>query len=962
MRYNLKIKITTHWNRIFKKTKLVKILLFIFSLCISGIAYEIDPRIKIADSLFYSENFFEAESIYKIVFKTAQSIDKGICLKGLGNIALSFGDLNLAMDYYNQALAVFKENKYYPGEVKIYLNFGSISFYQGDYNKAKEFFENGLKFQELIKEKTEDNLQDEITLYLMLSKIALQKNDYKNAMDNLLLAIDKSKSINYKKGLVDGYFFLASLYLQNAEIDSALNYFNNSCSLSIEMGYLKSAAEAYREMGNIYRRLGDYDLAYENLAKSLNLLITIKKEKEIALGEGELLNGIGSLYLDMGRYRSALEKFNLAYEIFEKTQNVSWKIEALQNMGYTYMLLSSVDTQYFDSAFYYYNLTKPLLMDKKDEALFYNNLGILYERKGDYKLAKDNYQKALGIYKILKDSIGQAKVHCNLGNLYVLSGDYKMGIKSYEDGYNIIENMKRKDWQASILSNIGFAQQRTGLIDAAINSLTRAVDIIEDLRGRIISQEFRSAFFENKIVLYEYLIELYYQKHNAKKAFEYAEAGKSRAFLDLLSGIDIAGKEGLDPEIRTLIHKEQSLEKRIEFLTGMPEQADAIIEHGRIVKELSEKFPDYKVLKSTKPIEINRLQSMLDDKTAFIEYFIGSENLYIFAITNHNLSIKKMVIKSEELYEKIDRYRKIIKRRVDYSDNELSEISYWFYLNLIAPVIPEIKDKKRFGIIPYGILHNLPFATILTEKAQNRILIDDYDIFYIPSASVFEIAHNKNKLKKNKSVIFAKSNFSEHQEWFDMPLPGTTAEKDSIIRSRALTNVKVFSDGEDSSPQPSETNAKKYLKDYDIIHLATHGKLAPGDSALDSRIILTKDNENDGELKVREIFDLKINAYLVTLSACETGQLRGFSEKAVFGDELTGLSRAFIYAGAPSVIASLWKVSDVSTALLMMQLYKNLRETDKTKALCDAQRWLMKQEYYNKPFFWAPFVVIGDWR
>ncbi|MEO0205521.1 MAG: CHAT domain-containing protein, partial [candidate division WOR-3 bacterium] len=153
-----------------------------------------------------------------------------------------------------------------------------------------------------------------------------------------------------------------------------------------------------------------------------------------------------------------------------------------------------------------------------------------------------------------------------------------------------------------------------------------------------------------------------------------------------------------------------------------------------------------------------------------------------------------------------------------------------------------------------------------------------------------------------------------------------------------------------------------YLKDYDIIHFATHGKLAPGDSALDSRVILAKDNENDGVLRVREIFNLDLDAYLVTLSACETGQLRGFSEGIYMGDELTGLSRAFIYAGTPSVVASLWKVSDVSTALLMTQFYKNLRGADKTKALCDAQRWLMKKEYFDKPFFWAPFVVIGDWR
>jgi len=352
----------------------------------------------------------------------------------------------------------------------------------------------------------------------------------------------------------------------------------------------------------------------------------------------------------------------------------------------------------------------------------------------------------------------------------------------------------------------------------------------------------------------------------------------------------------------------------------------------------------------------------LNEDSGIIEYFIGIKNCYVFAITARGLIVKKIDATPETVFEKIDQFRKIIRRRVNYNDTELAAISEWFYNNLIAPIISEVKNKKRLGIIPYGILHNLPFSAIMTDRNSKRLMIDDYDIFYLPSASVYEIAHNKNRLKKNNAVIFAKSDFSDYSEWFDLPLPGTLAEKDSIVKAGALSNLKVFSDAGSSSQEPSETNAKKYLKDYDIIHFATHGKLAPGDSALDSRVILSKDETNDGELRVREIFNMEIDAYLVTLSACETGQLRGFSEGPFMGDELTGLSRAFIYAGAPSVIASLWKVSDVSTALLMTHFYKNLKGADKTKALCDAQRWLKNQEYFDKPFFWAPFVVIGDWR
>jgi CHAT domain-containing protein len=468
---------------------------------------------------------------------------------------------------------------------------------------------------------------------------------------------------------------------------------------------------------------------------------------------------------------------------------------------------------------------------------------------------------------------------------------------------------------------------------------------------------------ESKVIIYEMLIGLYYRKGMAREAFNYAERAKSRAFLDLLSGVDLSRKEDLDPAVRGLIQREQELEKKVEFLTGDPRQPGAVIEHNEILRELARQYPDYASLKSASPIDIGDLQEDLDDQTAVVEYFVGSSSGYVFVVTDRSLGIKKIGPEPAKLCEKVDYYRKVIKRLVNYSDKELMELSRWFYTNLLEPVGTEIKGKRRLCIVPYGILHDLPFAAVALEQQPLRLLIDEHDVFYAPSASVYQLAHGRKKQMKEDAVIFAKSGFRDHRDWFDLPLPGTIKETDSIQAAKALPRLTIFSDADSSGLQPTETRAKEVLKDFDIIHFATHGKLATGDSALDSRVILSTDANNDGNLKVREIFNMDLDAYLVTLSACETGQLKGFSGgNYLVGDELTGLSRAFIYAGTPSVVASLWKVSDVSTALLMARFYKNLQGSDKTRALCDAQRWLRKKEYYDRPFFWAPFVVIGDWR
>ncbi len=922
----------------------------------------LDLRLKEADSLFFSQHFLKAESLYNEVLINAKGIERGVCLKGLGNIYFSFGDIEKSKKFYNEALKIFKSEKYYPGITKIYINLGSLSFYQNNIYEAKDFFNQALKMNQKIKEKSIEDKIDEINVYLMLGNIYITEDNFEEGKKTLYSVIQNSEKIGYKKGIIDGSYLIGSIFIKKGEPDSAMKYFGLSCSLSLNLGLYKSAADAYREMGNILRKLGDYDLSYEYLNNALIYIRKLKGERGILIGEGEILINIGNLLVDMGKYHAGIENFKNAYEIFKYTKNETWEIEALFSIGYSYILLAPAKSIYLDTAIYYFNLSRQIIMDKKDEGLFFNNLGIAYERKGEFDKAIENYEKSLDIYKLTMDSVGITKVLCNLGNLYVIKGDYKKGIDYYKEAIKIAEKSKRKDWELSILSNLGFAFYKSGETDEAINSLKMAVDMVENLRGKLTGQEFKSAFFENKIFIYEMLIELYFKKGDAKNSFYYAENAKSRAFLDLLRGIDISEREDLSIEIKELIKKEQELERKIEFLTGLPEQTSAIIEHNKIIKELSKKFPDYNILKSKKPIDVKEVQKILDDKTAIIEYFVGFENAYVFGITSNKLCIRKIDAKPNEIYQKIKDYRDFIRMPSSFDDNDFLDLSKWFFNKLIKPVWDEIKDKKRLCIIPYGSLHNLPFSTIVIDPETKKLIIDNFDIFYAPSSSVYLIARNKNKLKKESFVIFAKSKFREHPAWFDMPLNGTIGEKDSILKIGLTKNIKIFSDDSLSNSFPTETNVKKNVKDFDIVHFATHGKLAPGDSAMESRIILSKDEENDGELKVKEIFNLELNAYLITLSACETGQLRGFSESGFIGDELTGLSRAFIYAGTPSVVASLWKVSDDATVLLMMNFYKNLKSKDKTKALCDAQRWLKKQEFYDKPFYWAPFAVFGDWR
>ncbi len=260
---------------------------------------------------------------------------------------------------------------------------------------------------------------------------------------------------------------------------------------------------------------------------------------------------------------------------------------------------------------------------------------------------------------------------------------------------------------------------------------------------------------------------------------------------------------------------------------------------------------------------------------------------------------------------------------------------------LIKPVKHHL-TKKRLCIIPHRILHYLPFAALENE---NRYLIEDYSLVYFTSATVYKFC--KNKRKDFWGNIFALGNPDLGQPRLDIPF--ALKEVDSIGKLYPGSRVLVRAEA-------SEEAFKSHCGSFNVLHLASHGTF-DAENPLNSALLLTPSATEDGRLTVNEIFDLELDASLVTLSACQSGMSR---IKA--GDELMGLPRAFNYAGVPSVVATLWNVSDEATAILMDGFYRNLKVLDKAEALRKAQLKLLKTSRNNNPYYWGAFYLIGDFK
>ncbi|MEW6163285.1 MAG: CHAT domain-containing protein [Nitrospirota bacterium] len=281
----------------------------------------------------------------------------------------------------------------------------------------------------------------------------------------------------------------------------------------------------------------------------------------------------------------------------------------------------------------------------------------------------------------------------------------------------------------------------------------------------------------------------------------------------------------------------------------------------------------------------------------------------------------------------IEQLRKLLQ---DPKSTHYPEPSQRLYQRLIKPV-EHLINTQRLIIVPHGILHYLPFNAL---NSGSNYLIDKYSVSYLPSASIMKFLKQKKTQKTYGALIFGNPDLGNPK--YDLKHAG----EEAVAISKEFSQAKVL-----LRKEATETDFKKSANQFNYIHFATHG-MFESDSPLNSGLFLSKDAENDGLLSVNELYSLSLNADLVTLSACETAL-----GKINPGDDVVGLQRGFLYAGANSIIASLWKVDDMATSYLMTGFYSNLKKINKRDALREAQLTIKKQ--YEHPYYWAAFQLTG---
>ena len=489
-----------------------------------------------------------------------------------------------------------------------------------------------------------------------------------------------------------------------------------------------------------------------------------------------------------------------------------------------------------------------------------------------------------------------------------------------------------------ILNDRARIAEQEGRQDAAIDYYKTAIEVIEQQRSTINTEANKIGFVGDKQAVYGRLIAVLFRAQRPADAYEYMERAKARALVDLLANkedfaIPPASAKQASALLASYRAAGQDALAQVPLDMSAPAEAKQRNLAVRKAEELGAVAPELASLVSVTSVPLKDIQERLLPEEVIVEYYFHEADLY--AVTLSSAGVRAAKISSSGLEDGIRQFRQQIEQRGEDAVKSAQAL----YDRLLRPLESEIGGNRSLLVIPHGVLHYLPFAALHDGKDY---LIQSRALRYLPSASVLKYLKPLRTKAPDTVLVFGNPDLGDPR--YDLP----NAETEARMIAAMLPGNELLLRG-----KASESAFKQFSPSFHYLHIASHGEFNAG-NALQSRLLLSKSATDDGSLTVGELYNVSLDADLVTLSACETGL-----GKVLNGDDLVGLTRGFLYAGSSNVVASLWQVDDLATSELMKRFYENLRNNlPKREALRQAQ--LDTRRGFPHPFYWAAFFITGQ--
>ncbi len=787
------------------------------------------------------------------------------------------------------------------------------------------------------------------------------KEQYQEALEKLSKAWEIFRDLGNREDEALALMRIGDTYAELNQFTEAFKSYHDAWEIVDEENINIGKIAILTSIGAAYTDLGYYMKAIQHYRQALTVLDEMDMDEDTKNPyKGTILMSIAITYARFGYYEQVLLHSQKALEIFQNT-DIKNEAATLTTLGMAYEDQGQLNSGYYLKALGYYKdaLDIYLLLEEQSEshnAGMFSNIGRTYDYWGWSVKRPELLKQALTFYeKSLEITTGkealksiQGKTLTNMAEAYIHLSFYENTTEHLNHALKLLAEAleiqqaigdRAKEW--TTLSNIGWVYELQGNDEQALSFYRQAIEGLEDVTGSAGIAEFKISLNNQAAATYQMTILLLLRMGQLEQAFEFSERARARVFLDQLGNIRL---ENHTQTGETLIQKKNGLSRELAELEQRLKVQNAQSEFKRLSEKLKTKRQEYEdvlvnikvneyaSLTSVAPPGLKDIQERLNQETTLLSYFVTPDKTLAFVITRNAFKTVELPVSKRELEKAISEFRHLAIVN-DPSPKVLETLYQW----LIAPIKDHL-STPLIGIIPHDILHYLPFAALSDGQ---QYLNDTYTLFSLPGASVLKFMQKKQESEGETIMAIANSKAEGWSILYHADQEVQAISK--LYKADALI-------GEDAS----ETAFKKRAGDFSIVHVAAHGELN-STSPLFSRLVLSSDKENDGVLEVHEVYEMDLTQTdLVVLSACETKL-----GKRSRGDDIIGLNRAFIYAGASSVIATLWKVNDRATKDFMIAFYKQLKHgKSKAEALRTAQRKI--RATYPHPYYWAGFVLTGD--
>ena len=827
------------------------------------------------------------------------------------------------------------------------------------------------------------------------------------ALQNGEESLELWKSTNQKLGQAKAYMVVGEYQLiQNNLVEATRNY-EIAQQLWQELNVPNQVAEVLINLGFIEFRKGAWQASMSFYIQAQQLIVDEAAEPYMM---GQMKVGLADAFLETGMPATGLERYREALEYYRQMKSPGPVVSTEWGIGSAHYFIGN------------YNEALAILKNARTEAVALNDerlaafcddfTGRSYYELQDYPAALRYYQAAYDGFTKTGNPMEATNVVALMGQVYQQQGNFQSARTHYLRALTSFQKVSDQLNEAATLYALGSLELEQNSVDAAEEHLRQSIEMTEEMRRVSLSSDLTAAFSARVHDRYEKYIDCMMRKYGSsqtqdlvKKAFETSELSRARSLAELLRATQANLFPGLDPAVaahekRLRGYLNDNENAKIRLLSGKFEVSELKAfesdyqrlkaEHDQLIQNIRRLNPSYEQVIEPTAWNLRKIQEQVvaDDQTVMLEFSLGSEKSYLWAVTRSE--IKSYELPNEGTIDPLARrvHKLLSTPPLNNADNELSGAVQDLARMVLWPA-GEHLNKQRIIVVPDGVLNFIPFQ-ILPSPSSDKLLVDDAEIINAPSASIFgdlqEEARDRqpppNLLAAFGDPVFA-ADYQPNADKSEQVI--ATAQLRSALRDNDLNNetfdpsalTRLFHAKRELDSLGEVAGQKALIvREYDatrdrflhtdltqfaILHLVTHGYFNPKHPQNSGFVLSDIDRDQrhmQGFIGLREIYELRAPVLLVVLSACQTAL-----GENVRGEGLMGMTRGFMHAGASSVVASLWEVDDRATAELMKLFYSNmLKRGMKTgEALRAAQNSIRQRPEWRSPHYWAAFTLQGEY-